>query len=120
MRKVSKTVARVLSRALVLGFIALGLSANSVAQRKPSCPVSPLQEKNMSGEGLRSFLSIASKRVTSIDQFICCLPRVYRTDYSAAPSSIAGQNGRPDSPRLLMSDANQRLDRKQEFRAFFS
>lgn len=67
-----------------------------------ACPTTPMSELQATPEGLKVWLQTHRNQVVTPDQLICCLPEVYRKNYLIAPNSQAGQNGSPESPRVLL------------------
>lgn len=62
----------------------------------------PLLPSQMTPEGIKAWMAGTGSKISSIDDFICCLPKSYQSDIEIAPLSIAGQNGSPMSPRVFM------------------
>ena len=89
---------------LSLGILAILFSTPSGAVEPKPCPVAPLQESKITAEGLTKYLAIFNKKSTSIEDFVCCLPEQFRQSIAVAHSSVAAQNSRPESPRVIMSN----------------
>lgn len=69
-----------------------------------NCKTEPLSSlESMSPEKLAEFVKTNS--IDSVEEFVCCLPEKFRSNYLVGMSSIAAQNGTPDSPRIIMSDS---------------
>jgi hypothetical protein len=61
----------------------------------------PFSEIQLNPHQMRAMLG-TSQKIKTIDEFICCLPESYRSNYIIGHSSTAAQSGSPDSPRVLM------------------
>src|SRR4029079_13224583 len=65
----------------------------------------PLKIEEMkSVEDISSYFEKNKKNLTTIDDYVCCLPKEYLKNYLVGIASAAGQNGTPDGPRIIMFD----------------
>src|SRR4051812_31299122 len=96
----------------ILGFLLLAsLDSHSAEKKHPLCPLeAPISEAVLTNANwLSSFLTsmqYQTKAIKSVEDFVCCLPEVYRQNYIVGRNSIAGQNGDPDNPRVIMFNPN--------------
>ena len=88
-------------------FLALGRFAE--AKKDPRCPAQNELDKNLvNAVGIKSFMD--TNAIHQIGDLICCLPEDFRNSYVTNPTSIAGQNGTLESPRLLLFNSSQQDD----------
>lgn len=78
--------------------------SHAAAKNSGSCKLGePLTETQLgSFADLQSFLQKNSSQLKSLEDFVCCLPQEYQENYIVGMSSKAGQNGTPDSPRVIV------------------
>lgn len=75
----------------------------SWASEVPSCRAKTPMPAVLTPESLRGWLGGNGNLIRNPGDFICCLPAEYRsTDFISIHSSIAGQNGTPKSPRVIL------------------
>ncbi|MGZ3770758.1 MAG: hypothetical protein ACXVCP_06220 [Bdellovibrio sp.] len=76
---------------------------------KGKCKTShPLKLENLNSAS--DILLYAEKNnLTTVDDLVCCLPEEYLKNYIVGISSVAGQNGTPDSPRIIMFDRTDQI-----------
>lgn len=85
----------------LFGFCQSSLAA--VEAKDPRCPApQPLREFNMTPQLIPAWLRTVGSKVKTIEDFICCLPEQYRKNYIVGHSSVAGQNGTPREPRVIL------------------
>jgi hypothetical protein len=74
---------------------------NTLANAK--CPVpGGINRSKTDPDSIRAFLHDNKDKVSSIEDFVCCLPEEFRSNFVVAHSSIAGQSSHLRSPRVLM------------------
>lgn len=78
----------------------------------------PLNESLMTPQGIQGWLRTVGSSVKTVQDFVCCLPEEYRSNYMVGHSSVAGQNGTPASPRVIMM--NKFDGRKKKMRMLLS
>ncbi len=68
------------------------------------CKINPLAENALNEQGLRSFVEQFGKQNLSIDEFACCLPKVFKQNHLVVHSSVAQQDSIPESPRVILTN----------------
>jgi hypothetical protein len=72
------------------------------------CPTKEtIPPKLMNPEGFRQWLSLNSDSLKTVQDLVCCLPPNYLQNYVISHGGRAGQNGSPESPRMLLFDPNE-------------
>lgn len=85
----------------ILAFEAFGL------EEQVRCP-GPKMPKHFDNPRLISnWLRASGKHVKTIEEFVCCLPDAFQKQYIIGHSSVAAQNGTPNSPRVIMFDVKE-------------
>lgn len=71
-----------------------------------------MNESHMTPQGIQGWLRTVGSKVKTVQEFVCCLPEEYRSNYMVGHSSVAGQNGTAASPRvIMMNNVNNRKGR---------
>lgn len=94
-------------QAVFLGIIFWSIVVAHVVFAKNQCKAhQPLTLKQL--RSAKDIGSYAKKyNLKTVDDLVCCLPKEYLETYIVGISSIAGQNGTPDSPRIIMFDKTE-------------
>lgn len=89
------------------------------AESISKCPNELMKNSDLQDpESLKNYLN--RQKINSLEKFVCCLPEVYRENYIVGMLSTAAQNGTPDSPRVIMSDIDDKTPFNSPPRFMFS
>lgn len=87
-------------------FVLVTISINfvlSIASGNTACKARTPFPADLTPLSFRSWLQANTEPLSDPGDLLCCLPEVYRQKYIILHSSDAGQNGSPESPRILLS-----------------
>jgi hypothetical protein len=78
------------------------------------CPAgNPMEPSQMTPEGVKAWLAGRTDKIKTVGDYICCLPPKYLKGYFISHASIAGQNGSPESPRVILNDEVRQFSTEQ-------